>query len=101
MQLAGAGQIARLLLRVELLRAALPRLEVAELVRGGRIAHPLDRLMVGDEVHIRILCHIVQESLQKTGQKRLLFGALFAAEAHPTILTRKASRYSCLRNHVE
>lgn len=57
-------QIARHLVRIELLGCALPRLKVAQLVERGGLADPLHCLVVGDKVHVRVLLHVVQEALR-------------------------------------
>lgn len=55
-----------------LLVLALPRLERGELRKRSRIAHPLNRLIIGHKVHVLVAQQLVDESL-KDAEILLLF----------------------------
>lgn len=64
-EFAGVRQIARHFGRFELLALAVPRLELVDGVGGRRVAHPLDGLVVGHEVDVLHLGHVVHEPLER------------------------------------
>lgn len=61
--LAHIRRVADLLVGIQVLRLAVPGLELVQLVAGRGMAYPLNRLLVSHEEHIRQLLQIVEEFL--------------------------------------
>lgn len=62
---------------------AAPRLELMQLIAGRGLPHPLNRLLIGNKVHVGQLLHVIQEFLTKK-KETVTLAPLQAVYAKPT-----------------